>query len=601
MRDPPPEPTPVTFPGYWQTKASKWETTQTAPDFQALFSRVLKPGDITQVHADALNIELLTDCPPDELLPLAPDGTSYLPPLAPQEAINAASYADATKADPATSRKRKDFDERLIELQVANEMAYKTLTRSLRNGVKGPRLAYMRKFWEGLESMSQYWDCSRDEYFVDEETDEDGKHAKRQRLDSAQSDRTAAANSRDGNTASVGHDGVSKSEVAQNGKEAGDSSAASTVRSLLSVESQANSSPDQRYRGWRTGTGKNMPDKFRTDTVRSFIEGTVWPFQCTVAPPRQMPVVQFGALNLPVRQSAAVYRVPTDRMRARQGRLEGPLLAVQVRNDTDFHDQIGEPIEQKSRLDLMRELGGLLQIAQERQREGKQEVRPGEGKWWTTVPRWGGGAGGAMPDDDDSNDLLGTEEILDAIKEARGTKQKNVNHKQKRKTPAMLWKELKPGSSLWDPVGRHHLSGPSNRTLTVFQRTDYVAVGKEPLSQYDEVNYPYTLVPKPQWLTRNQVFMVSSINHHISILKLTVHTAYVDYLITGDFPEPLPNTADWCRPRLQRSQWYDFYSKEQRVEAFRSLWGVLSYLNHEISSGESGEQLSSDISMSNAQ
>jgi len=75
--------------------------------------------------------------------------------------------------------------------------------------------------------------------------------------------------------------------------------------------------------------------------------------------------------------------------------------------------------------------------------------------------------------------------------------------------------------------------------------------------------------------------MVSSLNHHISFLKLTFHVAYVDYLVSGDMPNPRPKNADWCRPRLQRSQWFDLFEVEQRVEAFRGLWGVMAYLMRE--------------------
>jgi len=78
--------------------------------------------------------------------------------------------------------------------------------------------------------------------------------------------------------------------------------------------------------------------------------------------------------------------------------------------------------------------------------------------------------------------------------------------------------------------------------------------------------------------------MVSSLNHHISILKLTVHAAYLDYLAEAKFPDPLPKESDWSRPKLQRSQWFDLFDVDKRVEAFKALWGVMEYLNREIAS-----------------
>ena len=75
-----------------------------------------------------------------------------------------------------------------------------------------------------------------------------------------------------------------------------------------------------------------------------------------------------------------------------------------------------------------------------------------------------------------------------------------------------------------------------------------------------------------------QIFMVSSLNHHISILKMTAHIAYLDYVRTETLPEPLPEGTDWCRPKLQRTKWYDLLNVEDRVQAFRTLWGISCYL-----------------------
>ena len=505
-REPPAQPTPVTFPTYEICDSSNWEEGSTVPNFQAIFAKVMKPADISKDHVDALNIELCPPCPLDDLLPLGTDGISYLPPLTSQQAITATTYADATKIDPAVSRKRKDFNDRLAELRVDNDTAYRTLTRTLKNSTKAPKLAYMRKFWEGLESMSQYWDCSLDEYYEAHCLAVDGeKSAKRQRLDSEHdkhSNGVTASERMDADLrefscalgASSGNS-TSASSIGTNGN-AGDEAptdADRKVRSGSATPETRSATPEPRsnlrYKGRRTNTGRELPDTFRVNTVRAFIEGTVWPFQCTISLPRQMSVVQFGKLKLPVRQTAAVYRLPEDRSAARQGRLEGPMIAMQVRAEINFADESGQSLEAKSRLDLMRELGGLLQLAQERRREGKKEVKPGEGKWWTTKPRWGGGPGGEMEDEAVNSDVVQVaEELLNGMKEAKGRLERGGGKIPKRKTPALLWKELKCGSGFWDPVySLLHFTQPLYSMLTFAQKTDYAAIGKEQLSQYDEV------------------------------------------------------------------------------------------------------------------
>ncbi|KAK4545076.1 hypothetical protein LTR36_003627 [Oleoguttula mirabilis] len=549
-REPPPPPTPVTFPVYEAYNVTGWNGATRLPDLQSLFGKVMKPGDISKDLIEALNIELSPPCSVDELLPLALDGTSYLPPLAPQQAMNAASYADATKADPAISRRRKEFDDRLTELRIDNDIAYRTVSRTLKNGTKGPRLAYMRKFWEGLENMSQYWDCSLDHYFEAGTSAMDGEQsAKRQRLEhGVENDCVPATISKQIDVDLDAFATAAKPWSDDSGPvhdyESGSITGNDRKLRPPSVTPEPQSQP--RYKGRRTHTGRELPDQFRADTTRAFLEGTVWPFQCSVSPPRQLPTVQFGKLNLPIRQTAAVYRLPRDRARARQGRLEGPMMAMQVRADTDFADESGQSCEAKSRLDLMRELGGLLQIAQERHREGRQELKPGEGKWWTITPRWGGGPGGEVENDAENSDVMqAAKDLLRGIKEAKGKKENDGSRSRRKKTPAMLWKELKCGSARWD------------------QKIDYAAIGKDPMSPYDEV------------------FMVSSLNHHIAILKLTVHSTYVDCLTSGVLPDTVPTDADWCRPKLQRSQWFDLLDLQQRVDALRGLWGVMAYLMRE--------------------
>ena len=285
-----------------------------------------------------------------------------------------------------------------------------------------------------------------------------------------------------------------------------------------------------------------------------------------------MPIVQFNGLNLPVRQSAAVYRVSKERSKGRQGFVEGPMIGLQVRPELDFCSEEGTPDEVKARLDMMRELGCLLQLAQERRRQGQTEVKPGEGKWWTTTPRWGGGPGGEMEATTDPNEITNSdvmefaEHQLNKIRERDPTlkgipKPGRGAKERKRKNPAILWKELKPGRGYWDP------------------KIEYTAIGRDTDSEYDEVCI--RTVELIRLLTKFQIFLVSALNHHISIVKMTIHAAYVEYLISKTLPDLSPKDSNWCRPKVQRSSWFDSFDMDQRLEAFRGLWGVMAYLTRE--------------------
>lgn len=481
-RDPPAKPTPLTFPSVEPVSCRTWDDATPPPNFQALFTRVLKPADISETHLQALNIDLQGQCYVEKLLPPAPDGSSYILPLPSEEVTSVeTSDAPASKTAPSPARKRKEFDDRIKELQVDNMTAYRVITRNTQPGTKLPRLAYMRTFWQGLESMSQYWDCTLDQYYSVTEQDNGGeKSPKRQKVDTSSETagpdeannearnvlpvRTPSREKATDSGAKTSNEGDDPSSV--NGSESlSDSNAdAPTTSRTNKMTSMPRST--MRYKGFRTNSGRYMPERFRVDAIRGFVEGTVWPFQCNVYPPRMMPLVHLNKLKLPVRQTLVVNRLPQDRARAKEGGLVGPVLGVQVRPDTDFHDND----ESKARLDLMREIGGLLQLAQERAREGKTEVKPGEGKWWTTVPRWGGGPGGEVENPEGNSDIVDiAAELLGATKGENG---KEASRKRQKKTPARLWKELKCGSGYFDP------------------KTDYAAIGKDPTSNIDEVHSP---------------------------------------------------------------------------------------------------------------
>ncbi len=410
------------------------------------------------------------------------------------------------------------------ELEVENGVGFAVVSRQFKVDVKPPRLSYMRKFWESLENMSRYWDCSLDQYF--EQSTNDEGHTKDESSDSLRPD---------------DRENSAKRQRMESG----------------TTPPDTNDGPIAVYKGRRISNGAMMPDKFRAETLHAFVEGVAWPFQSTLSPPRVQPRVWVGKLSLPVRQSAAVYRVPKDRTKGRLGWLEGPIFGLQTRPETDF----SKP--GTLRIDHLREVGELLHLAQERHREGKTEVKPGEGQWWTTKPRWGGGVGGDAQNEIGNTDALeAIDELLDAAKNNdRTSKARNSRLKS---TPAMLWEEVKCGKGHWDP------------------KCDYEAIGKNKDSPYDEVSvlqarkmcygvctsslhHPFAdtmpsvfrlCLPSANFF---QVFLISSINCHVSLSKLTVHSAYLDYLEVGEIPNPLPQDPSWCRPKLERSQWYDLF------------------------------------------
>ncbi len=215
------------------------------------------------------------------------------------------------------------------------------------------------------------------------------------------------------------------------------------------------------HHGRRIGTGREMPEQYREDTIKFFVEPIAWKFGCQVRAPTINPRLAVQTILFPVRHSLVVYRMPAERMRTRASNLEGPLIGVQCRPVTKFRNDgqaLGEGNAEK--VDLLREVSAMLLLAQERARAGKMEMKPGEGKWWTTKPRWGGKAGG------ESGAATGNSDEATPVRVGRGSRRVPSRRKQE---AGRSYQTLSPGPGLWD------------------KKVTYVQVGKNESDNFDDV------------------------------------------------------------------------------------------------------------------
>ena len=410
-RDPPARATPLVFPEVARASTARWSSDHPPPNFQQLFASIQRPEDWLSKHLLALNCDRQFPCSSNALLPPRDDGTSYI---------------------PAKSSTDKKFAERVAELDITNDAAFRALSKTTKPGEKAPRFLYMRKFWIFLDNMAQYWDKSADEYYLTEVPTDPNK---------------------------PGYDMFTKDV--------------------------------ERYKGRRIGSGSDMPDKFRADTVTAFVEGVTAAFNCRISPPyiaprRFAPTMQVNKLEQPVRLTSVVMRLPTDRDKIRARTMEGPVMGVLERNTTNFNDTSGRKLSpRKSEHDLLREIAAMLLLAQQRAHEQQGPDTQTEEKWYSTKPRWGGGSGSKMPAvqrcEDEYKEILAR--IADATSETPDLEPQRLDAKkklQKAQHIAKKWTTLQGSmSSLWDG------------------KTDYMAIGKPPGSPYDQVSI--TLMTK-HWL-----------------------------------------------------------------------------------------------------
>lgn len=327
------------------------------------------------------------------------------------------------------------------ELLYDNDDVFKYLRGTFQSSSDRPKLrvAIFRKFWDHLREVSMYWDTRNEKY---EDISDDATAAAAATTDPMDIDTISAPTHRNENK---------KDEKAK-----------------------------RTYTGNRIGTGRDMPPVYREDVVCAFVDTVAMAFHCRTERAPIPPKLKLQNILIPVPQAGIVYRYPKDRVQARRGILEGPLLAVQCNHSIAFRRQEeGKEDEQEwdnnsqdEAVSLLREVGLMLNLAQKRAREGLEEPIPGKEQWWVTRPRWGGGVGGEVPsrevphedahDDDDDPD--GSSK---GVKRAsKGAKPLSAAAKRAKRLYAMEnWKNLDPGPRRWDR-GVVHLQIGKDRDVT---------------------------------------------------------------------------------------------------------------------------------------
>ena len=533
----------------------------TAQEIAQLFLTIHKTGPTIE-HIQALNVGSITEVALEQLIP-----KDHLPPLSWLEDPSTTGGSNVFPA-PLPSKIRLSngavvpghdvYFPRVKELLVDNEDAFRYIDRQPASPSRpAVRIAQFRRFWDGLSQMADYWDTSLDQYT------------------SSTADTVEGA-------MKVGQSPTESASV----KEGGEGSQGTQKQS---------------YTGRRLGTGKDMPSKYRDDTIFSFIETIAFAFRCRVEKPRMEPKIKLHNLFIPLAQTATVYRTSKDGQIARRGIMEGPLMGIQCSNQTIFHRPEEVPGQgQGETANLLREIGLMLSIAQKRSREGQKEPEPTEGQWWVSKPRWGGKAGGeiGVSEEIQESKEMDSDFGLAFLKErnderrAKGESSKagkmaeerlprrstreesessNKGRKRTKRSNAMdNWKNLQSVPSTWDK----HI---------IYQR-----VGKDKRSAFDDVS-PTKFTPNPATkpLTSSQIYLISSLNHHISIVHVSVHPEYSSYLnVTAPQPDFVPAQQPWYHLSVRRSRWFDLLVAADRAEAMRGVWGAMGYLMRDL--GDNG-------------
>ncbi|KUJ10637.1 uncharacterized protein LY89DRAFT_247349 [Mollisia scopiformis] len=500
-------PTPVRFPKCVPKTEDKFPPTRDAGSLVSLLQTVHRPADIKPLHFEALKIHVIPDASPEELIPDA----SFLPPskdwdVVPQEELPEANEQTRKPLNNGNlSPGIQTYRERQKELLIDNTAAFRTIRRiPAPVGETAARLGNAYEFYKNLEFFSGYW-----------------------------------------------HDTSIPPKPEPSSEE------------TTSEEEKKDATPPHLQTHIRTGTGLQLPPDYRQNLLTAFVKLVAYDFGCNVSFPRTEPRLHLtpkkpsdppSYFNSSV---TFVYRTPKERAMARAGVVEGPVAALSARASTVFITKAEEW------LDLAREVVAVLLTAQQRSREKKTEKRFGEGKWWTTTPRWGGGAGGPIGREGDKIDELAGPEKLPAaelgdVPPPPGTR---VASEVKRQiggingpSPNKRSKKVKEGGNMqiYDNYRKMNPPGP-----TWDRKAKYMSIGKVEGVGYDDV------------------FLVSALNHHICVVRARIPESLLEVLDGGEEKE-------WERVSMWRSKWFDMYLGKERVEAMELVWGMMAWLMRKI-------------------
>lgn len=516
--------TPVKFPQFAPRAEGQASALRGDIPLVSLLQKIHRPADIKPSHFETTGIHVTPDAPPHDLLP----DPSFLPPAAEWNALP----PDELQAVNESTRKPlnngnlspgvQTYLERQKELRIANTAAFRTIRRiPAPAGETAARLGNAYEFYKNLEFLSGYW------------------------LDT----------------------------------------------SLPSAPEIDDNIPPHLQTHVRAGTGSQLPPDYRQNLLSAFIKLVAYDFGCNVSFPRTEPRLHLtppGSAAPPSYFNSSVtfiYRTPTDRSSARGGVVEGPVAALSARSTTVFSTEADE------QLDLAREVVAVLLTAQQRAREGKEERRFGDGKWWATKPRWGGGPGGPIGKEGDRVEALASlaatsqptdlptsnSSTANSDKEkALPTRESKVVAESKRQLssissplPSSAPSAAKPSSKRTKKDGQMAAYDLYRKLLppspTWDRKARYLSIGSVPHAPYDDI------------------FLVSALNHHISVVRARVPKGLLAELEGARVTGTDTGAGDaWDKVQMWRSKWFDLFLVEERLVAMDLIWGMMGWLMRKI-------------------
>ena len=540
-----------------------------------MLQNIVRPAEFNVSHFEALGVHVVPDAAPAQLLP----DPAFIPDF---DAWHALSTEEVHATNEST-RKRlntgnlspgcQTYLERKRELSIANEAAYRTIRRiPPPKGQPQARLGNAYEFYRHLELFSAFWEDTSVHPPTEGKTDQEGE-----------------ANAENAPAPAEGN------------------------------KAQENGSDTIKF--YRTGTGHQMPVDYRQSMITAFLKLVAYDFTCNVSAPRTEPRLHItsksstGSARSSYFSSGCtfIFRTPTTREAARAGITEGPVAAVSARHTTSFlpTDPVSDT-DRDSVLDLAREVVAALITAQHRAREGRTEKPIGENAWWCTKPRWGGGSGGPIGREVEM--LSGADQTIgdkDAPPPEGAPPSSSSSSSSKGSAPTSLPQRPshRPvGGSIPFPTGSNSISTSSSGSSKSAKRLkksgnhpmyDNYRMVRQPKSTWDKKTR-YEAIGRARGVDYDDVFVVSTVLHHVSIVRMRVPDRLLAVL-SGE-AEDSGAGRSWGRLEVWRSPWFDFFKVDERVRAMQVVWSMMAWMMRgQVKDGEGEKgQSQGDVKMTGA-
>jgi len=512
----------LTFPSYKSLTPSN-PTFPVPPgerDFYSYFAKIRRATDVTKEHLECLNVEVENDVPVADMVP------------------------------DSGGEEGGFFSERRAELLIENDAASEALARTRRD----IKLGHFYRFFQSVEMVRVYYGAPEDD-----DAKKGEEIAEKMTVDlpigtgSDAASNGAAAKRKAEEQMPVPDTGALP--VEKKGKSTDGMEEAAKREEALKDETSKEKEKEKDEEEMKF----EMPERFREELIKNFVEPICWGYGVRVYPPRAPPKVALQHSKFSVHLNFHIQLTPSTPTEARQGIVEGPVCGIQIRHEHSFRaiDDV-KALQAKLLKQFRRQQQQALASRSSSSSSGSKSRRSGSSRSSRSSSRKEKEKDPNAMDIDSSSsvsELKEEEEDMDLISD-RGLLLVSPSTGEAEDVLGVV-REI---------ACLLHLAQDRAREGETDKKVRFRAIGKEG----GKGGY---------W---DSVFLIRGIHHHISISHLKVSTAYLRFLKKGKLPRKdhplIAEGQNWEKLHLKRGRWWDLLVPEQRVEACREIVSVLAWL-----------------------